>query len=258
MLQQTQASRVMEKYPLFIKRFPTFRSLARARKSSVIRAWQGMGYNNRAVRLQELARIIQVEHGGKLPSDVDTLRQLPGIGRYTAHALACFAFHQQMPVVDTNVRRVLSRLFPSELKGHDVWDIAAHILPAKRAYDWTQTLFDFGATTCIEIKPKCDVCPVSKLCPSAFKIERKQYRIAKQEPGRDGLPNRIYRGRIVEILRNLQNKRTISSERLGRRIKKRYTQRDTRWLHTLLRALESDGIVTLRNGSSTLKVSLAE
>ncbi len=258
MLQQTQAGRVVEKYPLFLRRFPSLRSLARAKKSSVVRAWRGMGYNNRAIRLQQLARIVQQEHGGRLPRDIDALQRLPGIGRYTAHAIACFAFHRQVPAADTNVRRVLARLFPAESKHLDIWDIAAHVLPAKRAHDWNQALFDFGSALCTERSPKCDVCPVSKLCPSAFKTERRRPQISKQEPGRDGLANRIYRGRIVETLRNLKNKRTIASERLGRQIKERFTRRDTRWLFGLLRALENDGVVTLRNGSSTLKVSLAE
>ncbi|MGH2569330.1 MAG: A/G-specific adenine glycosylase, partial [Bacteroidota bacterium] len=127
MLQQTQVGRVLEKYPSFLRRFPDIQSLARAKKSSVIKAWRGMGYNNRAVRLQQLARIVRHSQGGKLPRTVEELQNLPGIGRYTAHALACFAFRRPLQVVDTNVRRILSRLFPSETKRRDVWDVAAAI-----------------------------------------------------------------------------------------------------------------------------------
>lgn len=258
MLQQTQASRVAEKYPRFLKRFPSFSSLARAKKSSVIRAWRGMGYNNRAIRLQELARIVHGQYSGKLPKDIETLQQLPGVGRYTAHAIACFAFRQQAPVVDTNVRRVLSRLFPRQAERGDIWELAASLLPPTRAYDWNQALFDFGATVCSEISPACTTCPLSSRCPSAFRIVRRRSTRSRREPGRDGIPNRMYRGRIVEALRSLRLNRSISDNVLGKRIKRNYTSRDSRWLRGLLHSLERDGVIALRNGSASIRVSLAE
>jgi len=258
MLQQTQASRVVQRYPRFLKRFPTLLSLAQARRPSVIRAWRGMGYNNRAVRLQQLARVLQKEWAGKLPRDPLLLQQLPGIGLYTAHAIACFAFHQPVAVVDTNVRRILARLFLHETRRRDAWDIAAEILPSKRAYDWNQALFDLGATVCTETKPRCALCPVQKLCPSAFKLSRTSRRVSRLEPSRDGVPNRLYRGRIVELLRKRRRNRALSSALLGKQVKENFTSRDLPWLYGLLKALQRDGLIALRTGSPQTLVSLAE
>ena len=258
MLQQTQASRVIVKYPLFLKRFPDFASLARARTSSVIRAWHGMGYNNRAVRLHQLAKNVVRERRGRLPRGVAELEQLPGIGRYTAHALACFAFGQHVPAVDTNVRRVLSRLFPHQSTKHDIWELAEYALPHRRAYDWNQALFDFGASVCKAQKPLCNDCPVRKLCPSAFKVTRPERIRSKPEPGRHGIPNRVYRGRVIESLRHLQGTRTFTVTQIGKAIKPNYSPRDARWLEKLLHALRRDGLVTIHNGASTLRISLTK
>jgi len=256
MLQQTQTSRVVEKYPRFLRRFPTFQALARARRSSVIRAWQGMGYNNRAVRLQQLARAVMREHGGRLPRDPQLLQQLPGIGRYTAHAIACFAYGENVPVVDTNVRRVLARLFPQLARNGDIWQLATALLPKQRAYDWNQALFDFGATICTARAPRCATCPVNRCCPSAFCVEPVRPKPNRPELRRNGVPNRIYRGRIIELLR--QSRRSLPSNWIGRRIKEDFGPSDRSWLHALLRSLERDGLVTIANGSSTLRVTLAE
>lgn len=256
MLQQTQTSRVVEKYPVFLKRFPTLKSLAHARRSSVIRTWRGMGYNNRAVRLHQLAQVVIKEHGGRLPSDPELLQRLPGIGRYTAHALSCFAFSQNVPAVDTNVRRVLARLFPRLARHRDIWQVAAVVLPAKRAYDWNQALFDLGATYCTARTPRCVSCPVNRHCPSAFRATPLRFKPNRPEPHRNGLPNRIYRGRIVELLRN--SPEPLPSTTIGMNVKQDFKPSDVPWLHELLRSLERDGLVKLRNGNSTLYVSLAE
>ena len=148
MLQQTQVNRVEQKYPEFLRRFPTFRSLASARTSNVIRAWAGMGYNNRAIYLQQTALRVVREFNGRLPRDINVLQRLPGIGRYTANAIACFAFGHQTAVVDTNVRRVLSRLFPLQMQTMDEWDLAEWILPKGNAYDWNQALMELGGALC--------------------------------------------------------------------------------------------------------------
>src|SRR5712692_353764 len=111
MLQQTQAARVEQKLPVFLMKFPTLRALANSTKGDVVRAWSGMGYNNRAVRLRDLAKAVDELHHGALPADPGPLDQLPGIGRYTAHAIACFAFRRNVPVVDVNIHRLFSRLF---------------------------------------------------------------------------------------------------------------------------------------------------
>jgi A/G-specific adenine glycosylase len=166
MLQQTQVSRVLQKYPLFIRRFPSFSSLAVAKTSSVIREWKGMGYNNRAIRLQRLARIVKSQYRGMLPKSVEELQSLPGIGKYTAHALSYLVHGQNVPVVDTNIKRVLSRLFRRDEKNLGIWETAQSILPSRKAHIWNQALMDLGALICTAANPKCGICPVAGYCPS--------------------------------------------------------------------------------------------
>jgi A/G-specific adenine glycosylase len=248
MLQQTQVSRVLVMYPRFLKRFPTLAHLARARTSSVIRAWKGMGYNNRALRLQQLARQVMKESGGTLPRSVDALRLLPGIGRYTAGAVASFAFGVQVPVVDTNISRILRRLFPPGSKATarhagDEWAIAEELLPRGNAGRWNEALMDLGATVCSALSPRCGQCPLQELCPSAHKVSRKKARTAKAEPGRGGIPNRIYRGRIVEALRSLKHGESIASAALARKAMHDFHDGDRKWFGALLDSLERDGLV---------------
>ncbi len=258
MLQQTQTSRVAEKYPPFIRRFPTFWSLARAPISSVIRAWRGMGYNRRAVHLHRLAKTVTAEHRGKLPEDIGQLMLLPGVGAYTAHAIACFAFRRHVPVVDTNIRRVLSRFFPSEAQRTDMWELAALTLPARKASDWNQALMDLGSTICTANNPGCDRCPVSRICPSSFRVRKVRTERSTTEPSRDGLPDRIYRGRIVEALRHRSSRSQIAVSRLGPTIKTSWSRRDEAWLIRLMMKLEKDGLVRLRKSNRGLAVSLAQ
>ncbi len=258
MLQQTQVSRVLTQYPRWLKRFPAITVLARARRSTVIRAWRGMGYNARAVRLHGLAKAVVRNHNGRLPRHTAALQHLPGIGRYTAHAVACFAFGQSVAVVDTNVRRVLSRLFPRETKRKDIWAVASGILPKQRAYDWNQVLFDLGSTVCTARTPQCTVCSLEAHCPSAHNVAVRVLQ-SKREPMRPPLadiPNRIYRGRVVEALRDAP-RGSLSAQRLGKLVKPDYTRRNQMWFLQLLRSLERDGLVTLSNGSAHLTVSLA-
>lgn len=253
MLQQTQVARVLQKYPAFLRRFPSFAALARASKPEVIRAWSGMGYNNRAVRLRELARIVRSRYNGTLPGDPSELQTLPGIGKYTAHAVACFAYGQTVPLVDTNIARVLGRLFRTT--NGDAWHLAARILPKRNAYDWNQGLMELGATVCTSARPDCTRCPVARLCPSAFAPARNKARSAKPEPGRDGVPNRIYRGRIIELLRHSPSGRTVGE--IGRHIKPRYSVRDRAWLTGILQTLERDGLVRVVRTGTSRRVRLA-
>jgi A/G-specific adenine glycosylase len=260
MLQQTQVARVLEKYPLFLDRFPTLRRLARARISAVIKAWRGMGYNHRALRLQKLAGIVVNDFNSKLPENISELASLPGVGRYTAHALACFAFGKSVAVVDTNVARVLNRLYlranpRTSSRNAYVWRLAERHLPRRNAHDWNQALMDLGATTCTAAKPRCIVCPLSELCPSAHKVPLAKNHVRRLEPGRNGIPNRIYRGRIVEVLRNLRPGSAIASSVLARAVKADLTTRDRRWFEALLRSLEQDGLVRRRGGT---RVSLPD
>lgn len=173
MLQQTQVDRVMPKYLAFLERFPTLAALAEAPTAEVIRAWAGLGYNMRAVRLQEIARQAQREFDGALPADLDALQRLKGVGRYTAGAVAAFAFEAQVATVDTNIRRTLWRIFrgiepttwpTGEAASRAALALAEWALPAGRAYDWQQALMDLGATVCVARRPACERCPLTASC----------------------------------------------------------------------------------------------
>ncbi len=162
MLQQTQVSRVLDYYPRFLKRFPTIASLARSKPQAVMEAWDGLGYYARARNLHTLAREVTRRHDGTLPDTPEDLRTLPGVGRYTAGAVACFAYEKPVPAVDTNVNRVLSRAFGTK----DVWDLAESLVPknGERAWRFNQALMELGALVCKARSPLCPECPVKDNC----------------------------------------------------------------------------------------------
>ena len=171
MLQQTQVERVIPKYHAFLAQFPTLAALASAPTAEVIRAWAGLGYNMRAVRLQKIAQQTVSEYDGALPTSVDALLTLNGVGRYTAGAVACFAYGQQVATVDTNIRRTLWRIFrgvePAEWPAsanRDALALAEWALPDGQAYDWQQALMDLGATVCLARRPACERCPLTTAC----------------------------------------------------------------------------------------------
>ena len=166
MLQQTQASRVVPFYERFVARFPTVESLAFAVLQDVLDAWTGLGYNTRALRLREAARII---HADGWPTTPETLSDLPGVGPYTAAAVASFAFGAQVPAVDTNLRRVLSRWHGESLSGA-VLTAAAETALGQPAGVWNQAMMDLGATVCVPKNPRCTTCPVKDWCsgPAAY------------------------------------------------------------------------------------------
>ncbi len=170
MLQQTQVDRVLPKYQEFLDRFPTLAALAEAPTAEVIRAWAPLGYNMRAVRLQAIARQVMAEYGGKLPDNVEELGKLKGVGRYTAGAIACFAYRLQVATVDTNIRRVLHRIFvgieqpEAPVREDALWKLAELVLPPGDAYHWNQALMDLGATVCTATTPACEVCPMQPIC----------------------------------------------------------------------------------------------
>jgi A/G-specific adenine glycosylase len=265
MLQQTQVSRVLEKYPQFLRRFPTLRSLARAQQRDVVLAWRGMGYNNRAVRLHQLALAVVHHHRGKIPQDFDSLIALPGIGRYTANALLSSAFRNQVPVVDVNIQRLLSRIFwrmkttGAMRRTHELWDLAEAILPKGRAYDWNQALMDVGALVCTARNPKCASCPVGSLCSSRTTMTRTPAPRSQREPALNGIPHRIYRGRIVEALRGLNGTQSIRADVLARAIHPNFGRRNVTWFRTLLSRLERDGLIHVRGNRllHSTRVSLA-
>ncbi len=174
MLQQTQASRVVEPYERFVTRFPDPSSLAAAPTADVLSFWMGLGYNTRALRLKEAARMIS-ERGW--PTTAAELQSLPGVGPYTAAAVACFAFGEQVAAIDTNLRRVLSRWVGRPLEGSDLARTARELVAEGLAIDWNQAVMDLGATIC-RPSPDCEACPVSAWCqdPGIYEPPRPQSR----------------------------------------------------------------------------------
>jgi A/G-specific adenine glycosylase len=172
MLQQTQVGRVIPKYYEFLRRYPTMERLAVAPVNEVRRLWYPLGYNARPVRLRQIARETLARYGGRLPDSDDRLRALPGIGRYTAGAILAFAYGRDTAVLDTNVRRVLRRVFVGterarRLRGDGpFWELATRLVPRGRGYDFNQALMDLGATLCTARRPDCPRCPVQNLCLS--------------------------------------------------------------------------------------------
>ena len=173
MLQQTQVERVIPKYREFLKRYPTLEALARASVKEVRRTWYPLGYNIRPVHLHGIARETVARYNGRLPSDEKALRSFKGIGPYTAGALLSFAFKKDAPILDTNVRRVLGRVFlgPRRMKAlrgqKALWDLSAALVPPGKAYDFNQALMDFGATWCTPRRPRCLPCPMKAFCQSS-------------------------------------------------------------------------------------------
>jgi A/G-specific adenine glycosylase len=173
MLQQTQVSRVLGYYDRFLSRFPTLEDVAQARPSQVREAWHGLGYYARARNLHQLARTVAPPNGsGTMPDEPDELRKLPGVGAYTAGAVASFAYERRAALVDTNVARVLTRVFAPRVKRksgkgqRQLWDIATAILPRTGKATWAhnQALMELGALVCTARVMRCEVCPVRVDC----------------------------------------------------------------------------------------------
>jgi A/G-specific adenine glycosylase len=170
MLQQTQVRTVIPFYHEWLRKFPDFASLAQASEDQVLRNWQGLGYYARARNLQAASRIIMDRHGGKFPRATRQMEQLPGIGKYTAHAVASFAFNQSVPIVETNIARVLARLFnvrasiDSSTARRTLWEHATRLVPKSGATIFNSALLDLGALICVPRKPKCNLCPVKEFC----------------------------------------------------------------------------------------------
>lgn len=170
MLQQTQVERVLPKYDEWLRKYPSLEALAAAPPAEVVKTWYPLGYNIRPRRLQSIARESVERFGGQLPSDHETLISFKGIGRYTAGAIRSFAFRQRAAIVDTNVARVLSRVFlgGGDPKQHAlqrrVWQLSEALVPRRHCFDFNQALMDFGATVCSARKPRCASCPMRRSC----------------------------------------------------------------------------------------------
>ncbi len=169
MLQQTRVAAVIDHYRMFLTRFPNAQALAAASEEAVLAAWSGLGYYRRARLMHQCARQIGEEHGGCFPRNSESLRALPGIGRYTAAAIASLAFGEPVAVVDGNVERVLRRLIGKNTTGVDlttaqIWQHAQALLAGNRPGDFNQAMMELGATVCLPREPRCAVCPVRRWC----------------------------------------------------------------------------------------------
>lgn len=189
MLQQTQVATVIPYYHAWLRRFPDFATLSRASDDEVLHAWQGLGYYARARNLRATSQKVVDEYGGRFPRLIEQMQQFPGIGKYTAHAIASFAFDQPVPIVEANTARVLSRLFnrrvaiDSNAGRTTLWKDAAMLVPKSNARMYNSALTDLGALVCLPRKAKCDICPVEKFCgakdPEALPVTRPRLRVRR-------------------------------------------------------------------------------
>jgi A/G-specific adenine glycosylase len=235
MLQQTQVDRVVPAFEAFVNRFPTMRALAAATRADVLRAWRGLGYNARAVRLHETARIVVAAHRGRLPRDTESLRALPGIGAYTAAAIRTFAFDLDELPIDVNIGRVLHRLGKSA--------------PAigKGGFAVASALMDLGARLCTARNPQCDRCPIERSCEKVPLPSRKpRERVRFEET------TRYARGRIVDRLRELPPGERISLLVLHDDLSRIVPERTPSEVRALVADLAREGLVALEGDEASL------
>jgi A/G-specific adenine glycosylase len=261
MLQQTQVDRVIPKYHAFLDAFPTVESLADAATSDVIRLWSGLGYNRRAVNLQRAAGAVVDEYNGEFPTNVERLKRLPGIGPYTAGAIACFAFEQDVGFLDTNIKRFLHRLFvgpevPVEQRTQrQMQEIASAIVPEGYGWKWGQTLIEFGALQCTARKPACLTCPLQRHCTSfpdiqtaLAELNRTGFRRKKEETFEGS--NRFFRGRLLRALQEFPSSdQGIDLETLGPLVRDDYSTDHQAWMSTLVEGLQRDGLIEVAEES---------
>jgi len=207
MLQQTRVAAVIEHYHEFLRRFPAVTKLAAARESSVLAAWSGLGYYRRARMLHRAAKIVARELGGKFPETAEGWRELPGIGRYTAAAIASIAWDEVVAVVDGNVERVLQRIFGERLAGEELWRAAEAMLDPERPGDFNQAMMELGATVCTPRAPACLACPVVRMCAtrgemsgSAKSLRQKKREIHYALSWRDGEVFLVQRPRDARLM----------------------------------------------------------
>lgn len=255
MLQQTQVDRVLPYWHAWMDRWPDVQSLSEASVAEVIRAWKGLGYNRRAVNLQRAAQEM-ADRGGQFPQTVEGLLALPGIGPYTAGAIACFAYEQDVAFIDTNMRRVLHRIFVGvdvpkpTIPDKQVLAKAAEVIPPGQGWTWNQAIMEFGAIHCTARKPLCLVCPVQAQCSAFPEIQAALAANGKSPKGK-GIPfeqtNRYFRGRILDQLRAHEGE-GVSLAEMGTVVKSGFASTDYPWLLELVTALERDGLLVIGDG----------
>ena len=264
MLQQTQVERVIPLYAAFLAAFPGVAALAAAPAGDVVRAWRGLGYNSRAVRLHALAQTVVREYGGAFPSDRAALLALPGIGPYTASALRAFAFELDDVALDTNIRRIVHRTalgleHPPLAAERDLDALARASLPPGRAHDWNSAMMDVGATICTSRAPKCLICSLRDGCAAApvdaADLAELARRHAKRSP-QERLPfeqtTRFLRGRIVDRLRDLPAGKALHVDLLVASLADVVPRERLGEIPTIADALERDGLVVITDGELRL------
>jgi A/G-specific adenine glycosylase len=239
--QQTQAARAAAAWPRFLERFPDVEALAAATPAEVLRAWQGIGYNRRAIALQAAAGAV-VERGG-WPETVEGLAALPGVGPYTARAVACFALGQQVAPVDTNVARVLARALtggdPGDLGPAARQRLADEAMPPGRAWEWSSALMDVGALHC-RPQPRCQGCPLAPGCRwRALGPAAPRHRPRTQAPF--ATSDRRWRGAVVRALASAPE--GLEAAVLAEEVEAGAAERPAGWFERLLMRLEEDGMV---------------
>jgi A/G-specific adenine glycosylase len=262
MLQQTQVDRVLPYYTRFLERFPTVEELANAATSDVIRIWSGLGYNRRAVNLQRAARAVVDELGGTFPDDPADLKKLPGIGAYTAGAIAAFAHERDVAFLDTNMRRVVSRvIFGTEsARESDAMEAASALVPPGLGWTWNQALIEFGALQCTARRPACIICPLRDDCAAyptmQVALQRKSSATRQPKTERFESTTRFYRGRIVETLRALpaDEPEGIPLAELGSKVRDGFSSEDLPWLRNLVDGLQRDGLALVAEDSPSYDV----
>ena len=203
MLQQTQVSRVIPKYERFIEKYPTPKKCSDAPASSIIEEWEGLGYNRRAINLHRASQMIVETHSGKVPNTLNALLELPGIGPYTARAILCFAFEEDIGVVDVNINRVISRITGKVMRPQEMQKKADSLVPTGDGWIWNQALMDLGSEVCGSRSTDCDRCPLSTYClwkgkgPDPAKRNSPSSNLIQNFEGSD----RQGRGKLVNALR---------------------------------------------------------
>ena len=252
MLQQIQVKRAVPFYEAFLERFPTVRALAEAPLAEAIRAWGDLGRYRRVVNLHRTARIVVEEFGGEIPPDPAVLVKLPGIGPYTAGAVACFAYERDVAFVDTNARRVLHRLFfgvdvprPVVSEG-ELLRLAEALVPRGRGWEWGQAIIELGALLCTARKPLCESCPLSNLCVARHTILGHLANLPRAEKPayRYKDSNRYYRGRVLAALREAPEE-GVPLRELGKGLREGFGEEDLPWLRNVIQSLEKDGLAVI-------------
>ncbi|MBL8003616.1 MAG: hypothetical protein JNL36_00840 [Candidatus Kapabacteria bacterium] len=253
MLQQTQVSRVIEKFTEFIEAFPTIFEVASASNEQIIRFWNGLGYNSRALRLKKTCDAIVKDNNGVIPYSYNELRSLPGIGDYTASAIVCFAFRVPVVVLDVNVIRVFSRFFSPQVYTTDVInekeirESLVRMLPKEHSSEFFQAIMDVARLYCKKSSPNCNECPLSPKCKSNNKLVFKKV-TKRLEPSYLGFPRRIWRGRVLKIVTEHYS---ISVDEIVQILE---MSEHIDWITTIIHLLEKDGLIEFEKVNETVRI----